>query len=272
VKFSRVTGKIFFLFTIACIGDLPMERLFASEDTGRIHISSLNKPANKPAEKKPTELSAHRGIHPMGLRTERDAYLYVPRSYREDNQAPLVVLLHGAEGEGRGMIPILQKLADTHGMILLAPTSAGSTWDFLRDDFGPDVDFIERAIDDVFKQHRIDISRVAIGGFSDGASYALTLGITNGDLFTHILAYSPGFASPPSRHGNPFIFISHGTDDRVLPIDRCSRRLVPALKQSGYLVIYNEFSGTHIVPSTVASESIKWFLKPTRRADSSRPK
>lgn len=38
----------------------------------------------------------------------------------------------------------------------------------------------------------IDPAHVAIGGFSDGASCALSLGLVNGDLFTHVMAFSPG--------------------------------------------------------------------------------
>jgi hypothetical protein len=57
--------------------------------------------------------------------------------------------------------------------------------------------------------------------FSDGASYALTLGLTNGDLLDSVLAFSPGFAAPMVTHGAPRVSISHSDDDRVLPIDRC---------------------------------------------------
>ncbi len=55
-------------------------------------------------------------------------------------------------------------------------------------------------------------------GFSDGASYALSIGLTNGDLFTHVVAFSPGFASPVTYTGKPPVFVSHGTHDEVLPI------------------------------------------------------
>lgn len=35
-------------------------------------------------------------------------------------------------------------------------------------------------------------------GFSDGASYALSLGLPNGNLFSHIVAFSPGFMRAPT--------------------------------------------------------------------------
>ena len=60
----------------------------------------------------------------------------------------------------------------------------------------------------------IDARRVAIAGFSDGASYALSVGLANGDLFTHVIAYSPGTVAPPSLRGDPSLFITHGIRDR----------------------------------------------------------
>jgi phospholipase/carboxylesterase len=59
------------------------------------------------------------------------------------------------------------------------------------------------------------------------------LGINNGDLFTHVLAFSPGFVAPAAWVGMPRIFVSHGTRDEVLPIDFCSRKIVPMLKHAG---------------------------------------
>jgi phospholipase/carboxylesterase len=64
----------------------------------------------------------------------------------------------------------------------------------------------------------VDAGRLAVEGFSDGASYALSIGLTNGDLLTHVVAFSPGFASPVAYTGKPPVFVSHGTHDEVLPI------------------------------------------------------
>ena len=95
----------------------------------------------------------------------------------------------------------------------------------------------------------------------------LSLGITNGDLFTHVLAFSPGFMVPAGQRGSPRIFVSHGAHDGWLPIDRCSRRIVPQLERAGYEVRYREFEGGHVVPPEVASEATDWFTaKQNRRA------
>ncbi|MBV9849003.1 MAG: phospholipase [Armatimonadetes bacterium] len=192
----------------------------------------------------------------------RDALLYVPRGYRSDRPAPLALMLHGAGGNASHGLGLLADHADAHGLLLLAPASRRQTWDAVLGRFGPDVSLIERALAHVFGHLTVDPGRVAIGGFSDGASYALSLGITNGDLFGHILALSPGFTAHAARRGRPRIFVSHGTRDETLPIAVCSRRVVPALRHAGYDVDYREFEGPHTVPPQVVREAVSWFLPP----------
>jgi len=190
----------------------------------------------------------------------RGALLYVPPSYDPARPAPLALMLHGAGGNAAHGLGLLRAQADAAGLILLAPASRRQTWDAIGGQFGPDVAAIDRALAHVFERFATDPERLAVGGFSDGASYALSLGITNGDLFGHILAFSPGFTAHAARHGRPRIFISHGTRDATLPIAACSRRIVPALQRAGYDVTYQEFDGPHTVPPRVAQEAIDLFL------------
>ena len=107
-----------------------------------------------------------------------------------------------------------------------------------------------------------DASLVAAEGFSDGASYALSLGLLNGDLFSHVIAFSPGFVLAEHRRGRPRCFVSHGTHDQVLPIERCSRRIVRELRDDRYDVSYTEFEGGHAVPSEIARAAAEWLLAP----------
>jgi phospholipase/carboxylesterase len=173
---------------------------------------------------------------------------------------PLVVALHGAGGQAQGMLTMLTEAADRHGVLVLAPQSTRTSWDVVHGRYGPDVQLLDVALTQVFEDYAVDPAHLAVSGFSDGASYALSLGITNGDLFSHVIAWSPGFASPGVRHGGPRLFVSHGTRDEVLPVDRCSRRLVPALRTAGYAVDYHEFDGPHVVPADVIDRSLLWFL------------
>lgn len=65
----------------------------------------------------------------------------------------------------------------------------------------------------------------------------------------------------PSQTGAPRIFMSHGARDEILPIDRRSRRLAPALHGAGYDLVYREFDGGHTVPGEVVREAMDWFTE-----------
>ena len=200
------------------------------------------------------------GLQPLTLGAARDSYLYVPATYRVERPVPLVLLLHGAGGHARQGLELLRRLADAAGLLLLAPASRDRTWDLLVGRrYGPDLALIDRALGQTFARYAVAQECVAIGGFSDGASYALSLGITNGDLFTHVIAFSPGFMAPAAQRGKPRLYISHGTRDAVLPIDHCSRRIVPQVQRAGYDLRYREFDGPHTVPPELAREALGWF-------------
>ena len=199
------------------------------------------------------------GQHPLGLASGRDGLLYVPTSYSPDQPAMLVLLLHGGGRSSTESMALLQPYADAAGFVILAPDSRGNTWDLLQGAYGADVAFIDSALASVFSKVNVDPARVAIAGFSDGASYALSLGLTNGDLFTRIVGFSPGVLSPQARRGHPRFFISHGTQDTVLLIERTSRVIVPALRNAGYDVTYEEFDAGHTVPPEIAADAVSWL-------------
>jgi len=208
----------------------------------------------------PAGPTAKPGTSPLHLRAQRDALLHVPTS--APDPAPLLLYLHGATGNEQQGIRRLGALADEFGFLLLSPASEDYTWDAIRSGYGPDVRFIDQALNKVFSQCRVDARRIAVCGFSDGASYALGLGISNAALFQGIMAFSPCFVPPGAqKSGTPHIFISHGTKDEILPIESCSRQLVPQLKRSAYEITFQEFDGPHTVPPQIARQAIEWFLK-----------
>ncbi len=206
------------------------------------------------------------GLHPLGLEAGRDGFLYVPERRDQTRPAPLVLTLHGAGSNAHDAIQTLRRFADAHGMVVVAPEARTGEWDLLDGGFGPDVDFIDHALALAFGRCLVDERRVAIEGFSDGASYALSLGLRNTELFTHVIAFSPGFVTLPLCVGRPGVFISHGTADVVLPAARCSRRIVPRLEQDGYAVTYREFPGGHLVPAEIARAAVEWLLQKSPRA------
>jgi predicted esterase len=176
-------------------------------------------PARITTRPSPPTVSIDAGAHPLEFGGRRDGVLFVPPSAPPASGFPLAVMLHGAGGSAAG-VRFAFAIAGELGVVVLAPDSRGRTWDAIHGHFGPDVTFINAALQHAFARVAVDIRRLAVGGFSDGASYALSLGIANGDLFTHVLAFSPGFIVATRRRGKPAVFISHGTQDDVLPVEQ----------------------------------------------------
>jgi phospholipase/carboxylesterase len=192
--------------------------------------------------------------------TGRDARLCVPSTYDPGTPAPLFVTLHG-RGGGAQDWDGFQTACETRGMVMLAVESRSVTWDRVSPgSFGPDVAYIDQALAFTFERCRIDPARIALAGFSDGASYALSLGPSNGDLFGHLIAYSPGLSAPAELVGEPRIWVSHGRDDTVLSPDRTEQVIIASLLDDGYFVEYVPFDGGHEVPGEIANQSLDWFL------------
>lgn len=204
------------------------------------------------------------GLSELNLESGRDGLLYVPESYSPDNPTPLFVALHGAGGAADNWLNYYPR-AETRGMILLAPESRGSSWDLIRlGRFDVDVKFIDRALQYTFDRCRIDPTRILFGGFSDGASYTLSLGVANGDLFSHLVGFSPGLWRPGEPTvGEPKIFVSHGLFDGVIPVSASRTSTVPRLQDAGYDVTYEEFEGGHEVPAAIGDAALDWFLGPS---------
>jgi len=248
---DHISRRRFAALTGGAIGSIALGHACAASEghQSRARISARPAPGVK---------TKGSGSRPLGLGEKRDAILHLPPNYSE-KLLPLLVLLHGAGGSGTGILNRLVSFTDEAGIAVLSPDSRESTWDAIGGNFGPDVTFINRALQAAFEIVSVDPERIALGGFSDGATYAISLGLQNGDLFRRIVAWSPGFFVGGEVHGKPSLFISHGTADEILPIDRCSRVIVPALKKAGFDVTFRQFDGGHEVPPAIARAGLQWL-------------
>ena len=219
------------------------------EELGRIR--ARHAPATEPTRP---------GTYPLGLRRDRDGVLYLPPQYAHGSPIPLLLLLHGAGGTGARIARRFQTYADDLGIAFVAPDSAAATWD-RNDRLTSDVAFIDRALAVAFRRVTTTPELLRIGGFSDGASYSLSVGLTNGDLFPRILALSPGFCGPAQERGKPQLYFTHGTRDDILPIDITSRKIVPMLQRAGYSVELHEFDGMHETPPEIARPAFEWLIQ-----------
>ena len=190
-------------------------------------------------------------------------HLLVPNSYRADTPLPLVVALHGAGSTSEGQYSLLASYAHDRGFLLLLPESQFQTWDGIQGLYATDLHTIDAGLTKTFERCAVDFNRVSLEGFSDGASYALGVGITNPQVFTRVVAFSPGFVTPASpKAAKPRVFISHGWRDPVLPIDGSSRIIVPELIEAGFSVDYHEFDGVHQITAPILAAALDFMLLP----------
>lgn len=227
----------------------------AAPEAGRLQI-----PAGPPT------MTAATGLQKLG---GRDGLLYVPSSYSPTDPQPLLLLLHKAGGTcaewfragPKGPHGLFAARAEQDGFIILAPEAPGQTWGSGGPkNFGYDHLAINHALQAAFARCAIDRDRLAIGGFSDGASYALSLGLANGDLFSNIVAFTPGYIVKARGRGRPLLFISHGGADPVLPVAVTSRVFVASLRKNGYNIDYREYGGGHALSSEMAEQGITWLM------------
>jgi phospholipase/carboxylesterase len=202
------------------------------------------------------------GEHTLTLPSGRTARIIVPASYTGD-PLPFALLLHGFSSNAQGALQPFRTFADNREIILLAIDASGNTgtWDALDRRWGQDVVNIDEALAFAFSRVAVDPARLAVEGFSDGATYALALGRANGDLFTRIAAQSPGFIFPLAEVGSPAIYITHGIFDAVFPIDETGLAIADELS-ARYDVRYVEYEGGHELPHSVASDVAAWIAAP----------
>jgi phospholipase/carboxylesterase len=203
-------------------------------------------------------LPAPPGRTALGLASPRDGFMYVPSGYSPDSPAPLFVALHGYGADSNDWSGYIEH-AEARGFVLLAPESRSISWTD-ADSIGPDVAFIDASLQHVFDRCRIDPGYIAFAGFSDGASYAVSLGVSNGDLFTNLLVHSGGFYWPGAPIvGKPPVYQSHGTNDQILPMT-LAREIEAQLLSEGYDVTFDEFVGGHQLLPATTQASLDWFL------------
>ncbi|HJE22420.1 MAG TPA: esterase [Methylorubrum populi] len=208
----------------------------------------------------PTQPPLPPGRHELGLFPERDATLVVPTDIDPRRPTPLVTLFHGGGGSAQKILPMLEGHAQARGFLLLAPQSLFPTWDLVIAGNGPDRERLDTALAAVADRFLLDPARFAFAGHSDGGSYTLSLGLANGDRVTHMIVSSAGFLTVQVQAGAPRIFLSHGTRDEQIPIDRSGRRHTRLLREAGYDLTYVEYDGPHAYNPDVIARAVDFFL------------
>ena len=222
----------------------------------RVGDARLKARPSTPTETPPVGLAA------IPITIGVDGLVYFPASYKPTIPAPVAFLLHGAGQDASELMAPVSTYAESRGLVLVAVTSSQGTWDAIYGGFGPDVTAIDLALNYLFARCNVDMKRLGVMGFSDGATYAIALTRANGDLFKRVNVYSPGFLISVDSVGKPEYFITHGTQDQVLSFDNTKNVIVPTLRSAGYSVDFRQFDGGHGVTAQLLETSVDWFVRP----------
>jgi phospholipase/carboxylesterase len=207
-------------------------------------------------------------LHARNDRSSRGGLsLYVPETWDGRGPAALVVALHGGSGHGRDFLWSWVREARARGALLLSPTAQERTWSIMG---GEDVDAprLRAAVEDVAARYHVDRARVLLTGMSDGATYALVCGLTDGMPFTH-LAPACGVLHPfllagggiAAARGRP-IYLIHGALDWMFPVPT-ARMARAALETAGARVVYREIDDlSHTYPRDENPRILDWLLGP----------
>jgi polyhydroxybutyrate depolymerase len=159
----------------------------------------------------------------------RKYHVHLPLSYGGQNPAPLLLVFHGAGGDGKDMKAwtYLDRISDREGFMVVYPDGYRATW---ADGSGAtpagragvdDVGFVSALIDKLSKELKVDPSRVYATGFSNGGMLSHRLGCELSHKVAAIASVGGTMVERLSPRCNPGravpVMLIHGTHDTIVP-------------------------------------------------------
>jgi phospholipase/carboxylesterase len=189
--------------------------------------------------------------------------LYVPEYYTPDRVWPLVMALHGGNGNGRGFLWRWLRDARSLGAILVTPTALGATWALMGED--ADTANLARILEIVRGRINIDSQKLLLTGMSDGGTFSYVTGLESASPFTHLAPIAATFhplmaeiADADRLRGLP-IHIVHGALDWMFPV-QTARITRDVLTAAGANVIYREIDNlSHCYPREMNADILQWL-------------
>ena len=202
------------------------------------------------------------------------AFLLVPRTLAPGRAYPLVVVLHGAGRQDELLFKGLQGEADRRDALFLIPRSYQMTWDLIAGGNDADLRFLAYCLRWIYARYRIDPARQALMGFSDGASYALAVGLSNPKIFSAVMVWAAGFLAIDANNlaaddPKPRLFVEYGDRDPLFPYAQVALPLRDALVQIGYPLLFRtDEGGGHWPSPKFQPDALDWFFGCDGKVDS----
>ena len=194
------------------------------------------------------------------------AILLTPDEIDPERGYPLLTVLHGAGRQDEQLAVAYRDEPESRQAFFLIPRSVQPTWDLIAGGNREDLDFLEYAYDLIYRRYPIDPDRQALVGYSDGASYALSIGLSNPRSFRAILGWAAGFCTVDPTFlrdddPKPHVLLEYGTHDPVFPFETVALPMRDALNGAGYPLHFRiDEGGKHWPPSDFQAEALDWFF------------
>jgi phospholipase/carboxylesterase len=214
--------------------------------------------------------TADAGDAPAGIgrvtHGEQLAWIVTPPVIEPGHAYPLVVVLHGAGRQDELIVRGLERERERRRAIFVVPRSLAPTWDLIAGGDGVDLAFLDGVLQSVYARFRVDGSRQALVGYSDGASYALAIGLSNPRLFAAVMAWAAGFLAIDAQNlrpddPKPRVFLEYGTHDQLFPFEQVAVPMRDTLARLGYPLEFRvDEGGIHWPRPDFLPDALDWFL------------
>jgi phospholipase/carboxylesterase len=192
--------------------------------------------------------------------------LLTPDEIDPERQYPLVTVFHGAGRQDEMLVKAYRDEPDRRDAFFFVPRSVEPTWDLIVGSGQADFEFLEFAYDLIYRRYPIDPRRQALIGYSDGASYALSLALSNPGFFDAAMCWAAGFVvvdrgSTGSESRKARIYLEYGTHDELFPFQQIALPMRENLERAGYEVEFSvDEGGRHWPSGDFQPEALAWYF------------
>ena len=214
-------------------------------------------------------------------KTTTDLYYIFKEPKIKSAKPPVIILMHGVGSNEKDLFSFVNQLPDSFLVISLrAPIKLGNdsyAWYHLSFENGKPISnpieaeasrlMIIDFINNLKNKHAYNEKRVYLCGFSQGSIMAYSVGLTVPEKIKGIAIMSgrlleevKPIIAGKDKLKNLKVFISHGTNDNVLPVSN-AREANVYLKQLGINATYKEYPEPHTISNAMFNDLLIWLKK-----------